>query len=167
MEERKNKEKENKGEGNDLEKALKECQKLKDEYLTGWQRARADLLNYKKDELKRVSQFVDYALSELVLKILPVLDSFEKARKELPENLKGNKYLEGFFQIEKQLLSVLKSQGVEKIESLGEKFDPRIHEVVGEVEAKDKEAGVVVEELEKGYRIGEKLLRPAKVKISK
>ena len=72
----------------DISRELEECQKLKDEYLTGWQRERADFLNYKKGELERVGEILKYADVGLVLKVLPILDNFEIAEKKLAENLK-------------------------------------------------------------------------------
>ena len=168
MEEKKEKE-EIKKEPNieDLKKKLEECEKLKDEYLTGWQRARADLLNYKKEELERLGELLKYVAEPLILKILPILDNFEIAEKKLPENLKKDENVKGVLQIKNQILDFLKNQGVEEIKSIGEKFDPNFHEIVEEVEAKDKESGIIIEETQKGYKIHGRLLRPAKVKISK
>jgi len=178
----------------DISRELEECQKLKDEYLQGWQRARADFLNYKKEEIERIGEFLKYSAEEFVLKILPVLDNFDVAVKKLPENLKVEEGLpsssfaearesdenpegepsvpygasiKGFLQIKRQLENFLKNQGVEEIKSIGEKFDPNLHETVGEVEIKDKESGIIIEEIQKGYKINGRLLRPAKVKVVK
>lgn len=146
---------------------LKECQKLNDEYLAGWQRARADFLNYKKEEEIRIEGISNYKIETLILKILPILDSFDLAEKQLPKSLRGDKYTKGFLQIKIQIQNFLKSQGVEEIKSIGQKFDPNFQEIVEEVEVKDKEAGIVVEEVQKGYKLQEKMIRPAKVKLSK
>ena len=100
-------------------------------------------------------------------KILPILDNFEIAEKKLPENLKQDENIKGILQIKNQILDFLKNQRVEEIKSLGEKFDPNFHEVMEEVEAKDKTPGTIIEEIQKGYKINGRLLRPAKVKISK
>jgi len=151
----------------ELKKKLEEVEKLKNEYLAGWQRARADFLNYKKEELERLGEMVKYAGESLILKILPILDNFEIAEKKLPENLKNDENVKGILQIKNQILNFLKEQGVEEIKSVGERFDPNFHEVVEEVEAKDKEPGTIVEEIQKGYKINDRLLRPAKVKVSK
>ena len=147
------------------EKKSEDCQKQKDEYLAGWQRARADLLNYKKEEMERIGEFLKYANEEFILKILPVLDNFNVAVKKLPENLGNEENIKGILQIKTQLEDLLKSQGLEEIKSLGEKFDPNLHEAVAEVEG--KEAGIVVEEVQKGYQLNSRLLKPAKVKITK
>ena len=147
-------------------KKLAECQKEKDEYLKGWQRARADFLNYKKEEAERVKGILKYANEDLVFKILPILDNFEKAGESVPDDLKDNQYLKGILQIKIQLRDLLKNQGVKEIESLGKKFDPNFHEVVEEVE-KEGESGTIIEEIQKGYLIEDKLIRPSRVKVIK
>ncbi len=151
----------------DPKKLLEDCQKQRDEYLAGWQRARADFLNYKKEEIGRIQTLIEYANEDVVLRILPFLDNMELAEKHLPENLKNDEYLKGVLQIKAQLAGFLKEQGIKPIEALGEKFDPAWHEVVEEIEIKDKEPGIVAEEVQKGYMIGQKLLRPTRVKITK
>ena len=163
----------------DLKKKLEECQKLKDEYLAGWQRARAELLNYKKEELERIGELIKYADIGLILKILPILDNFDLAEKNLPENLKKDENPEGepsvpygasvkgFLQIKRQLEDFLKKEGVEEIKSVGEKFDPNFMEVVEEVEGTNTDSGIVIEEIQKGYKIHGRLLRPAKVRVAK
>ncbi len=151
----------------EFKKQLEECQKLKEEYLSGWQRSRADLLNYKKEEMERIGGLINYAMEEIVLKFLPILDNFEVAEGNLPDDLKKDDNVKGLLQIKNQLQDFLKSQGLDEIKSLGEKFDPNLHEVVGEIEEKDKESGIIVEEIQKGYKIGGRLLRPARVKIIK
>ena len=151
----------------ELQKKLEECERLKNEYLVGWQRSRADLLNYKKEELERVAELIKYANEGIILKILPILDNFEIALKKLPENLKNDENVKGVLQIKNQIQDFLRNQDVEEIKSVGEKFDPNFHEVVEEIEVKDKEPGIIIEEVQKGYSINGRLLRPAKVKISK
>ena len=91
----------------ELEKKIEELEKQKDEYLTGWQRARADLLNYKKEEMERIGELVGYATEELILKILPILDNFEIAEKKLPEDLKNDNNVKGLLQIKNQILDFL------------------------------------------------------------
>lgn len=164
MSEEKDKDKEIKVE---LEKRLAECEKLKNEYLAGWQRAMADLLNYKKEEMSRVGELVKYAIEGLILKFLPILDNFEIIEKNLSENLKNDHQVKGLLQIKNQLQEFLKQQGVEEIKCLGEKFDPQFHEVVAEVDSDEWETGIIIEEIQKGYKIENRLLRPAKVKVVK
>lgn len=151
----------------DLIKQLEECQKKRDDYLKGWQRSQADFMNYKKDEMERIKEFLKYGSAGLILSFLPILDNFEKAEKETPKELQDNQYFKGTLQIKKQIQDFLKSQGIKEIESIGKKVDLNLHEIVGEMEMKDKESGIIVEEMQKGYLIEDKLLRVAKVKVSK
>ncbi len=151
----------------ELKKKLEECQKKRDEYLAGWQRARADFLNYKKEEMERIKEILKYGNENLILKILPILDNFELIEKKLPENLKNDENLKGVLQTKTQFQDFLKNQGIEEIKTIGEKFDPNFQEVVEEVEVKDKESGTIIEETQKGYILNGKVLRPAKVKIAK
>jgi len=159
----------------ELKKKLEECEKLKDEYLAGWQRERADFLNYKREELERIGEILKYTNVGLILNILPILDNFEIAEKKLPEDLKNDENVKGILQIKNQILDFLKNQGVEEIKSAGEKFDPNFHEAVEEIEpssakateGKDIKSGIIVEEIQKGYKIHGKVLRPAKVRVAK
>lgn len=151
----------------ELKKKLEECEKLKNEYLTGWQRERADFLNYKRDEWERLEGILKFAGEGLILKILPILDNFEIVTKKLPEDLKSNENVKGLLQIKAQLQNFIKSQGVEEIESLGKKFDPNLMEIFEVVAKSGVNSGIVIEEIQKGYKIHGKVLRPARVKISK
>jgi len=151
----------------ELKKLLEETEKQKAEFLAGWQRARADFLNYKKEEMERLKGFIDYATEEMILRLLPVLDNLELAEKNLPNDLQSNEYVKGLLQVKVQFLDFLKSQNVEPIEALGQKFDPQFHEVAAEKEAKDKAPQTVIEEVQKGYLINKRLLRATKVRITK
>ena len=155
----------------DLRKKLEEGEQKKAEYLAGWQRARADFLNHKKEEIERVEGFLKYAIEEWILNALPIMDNFEKAEKEAAaadyQEKEGKEIIEGFLQIKNQFQDFLKSHGVEEIKAEGEKLDLNLHEVVGEAEVEDKESGTIIEETQKGYKINGRLLRPAKVKIAK
>ena len=85
----------------------------------------------------------------------------------MPKDLKNNQFVKGILQIKNQLQDLLKSQGVEEMKAVSGKFDPNFQEVVEEIEEKDKEAGLVIEEVQKGYLLHDRVLRPARVKISK
>jgi len=140
-----------------IKKALKQCQKEKEEYLAGWQRAKADLINYKKEQEQKISDYYKFANQGLILEILMVLDSFEGALKH-----EKNEAIE---QLYNQLKNILKNQGLEEIKAIGEKFNPEFHESVGEV--KGKKPGFIVKEVQKGYKLNNKVIRPSRVKISK
>lgn len=141
---------------------LKSCEKERTEYLAGWQRAKADLINYKKEQEQKISDYYKFSNEGFISEILPVLDSFELALK----HTKNKKDSEEITQLYNQLLSILKSNGLEEIKALGEKFNPEFHESVGEVKS-DKGEGIIIEEVQRGYKLHGKVIRPSKVKIGK
>ena len=145
---------------------LEECQKQRDEYLVGWQRAQADLMNYKKEETARIGEIIKYKKEEMLLNDLLLLDNFMLADKLMPEDLKSDPNVDGLLKIKIQLTNFLKNQGLEEIKVLGSQFDPNFCEVIEEVEA-EEESGAVVEEAQKGYTLDGKVIRPAKVKVAK
>ena len=144
-----------------FQEKLKKCQELKEEYLDGWQRAKADLINARKDDERRNQEFLKFANAALVFEILPVLDSFDLAFAN-----EDSKFSKGILLIKMQLEDVLKKYGLEAIKSTGEKFNLQFHEIIGETES-EKEEGIITEEIQKGYLLNGKVLRPARVKISK
>ena len=87
----------------ELNKKLKECEKIKKEYLAGWQRSRADFLNYKKEELERIRGILEYANEDLILKILSILDNIYLAESKIPNDLENNSWVKGILQIKKRI----------------------------------------------------------------
>ncbi len=152
-----------------LKKDLKDCQKEKEEYLNGWKRERADFLNYKKEEIEKIKKITESNTERIILKILPILDSFDLAYGKIPEKTKKeDDFIKGFFQIKSFFENFLRDEGVEEVNCLGKPFDPFSQEAVEMVDKNDKnESGVVVEVIQKGYKIKNKLLRPARVKVVK
>jgi len=151
----------------ELKNKVQKYQKQRDEYLTNWRRARADLINYKKEEANRWQQLLGYAKENFILNILSIVDNFEVIEKELSWEFKKNPYIQGVLQIKKQFQDFLKDQGLEEIKCQGEKFNPEFHEATEQLETKDKESGIIIEELKKGYKLNGKVIRPARVKITK
>lgn len=149
-----------------IKERLSELEKESQDNLAGWQRAKADFMNYKRDQERVFADFKSFANEDIVLKLLPTVDSFELATKHLPEELKSSDWAKGVICIKGLFESFLQEIGVNEIKALGEKFDPNLFEAVAEEES-EKEEGIVTEEIQKGYRFGERLLRPAKVKVSK
>ncbi len=166
-----NNEKENKGETKKEEKKeeideLSKCQKEREEYLDGWKRAKADLINYKKDEAKRFEAIVKFSNEALIRELINVLDSFDLAlvALEVEEDKKTQK---GLYLIRQQLEDILRQNGLERIiVSVGQPFDPGLQEVVATTES-DKPSGTIIEEVERGYLLNGRLIRPARVKVSK
>ena len=140
-----------------------ELSKKVDEYLNNWKRERADFVNYKKDEMERTLSLLKHSSEKFVLKLLPIIDNIYLAEKHLKDD--------GLTQIVKQFEEFLKKEGIEVIETQGKEFDPNFMEVVAEVEVSGgltpTESGMVAEEMQKGYLINGKVLRPSKVVIVK
>jgi molecular chaperone GrpE len=126
-------------------------------------RVQADFENYKKRVEKEKKQFMEFANKELLNELLPVLDSFHLA---LAHACNPVEFAKGMELVYSQLFSIIESSGVKKIEALGKKFDPYLHEVLLQEES-DKEEGTIIEELQPGYIMHDVVLRHAKVKIAK
>ncbi len=150
-----------------IKQELEKYKKLKDEYLDNWKRERAAFLNYKKEGSQRIAALTQYISTSIILRFLPILDSFCLAEKGLSKKLKKDSNINGFLQIKKQMEGFLESEGITIIESINKKFDPNFHEVVGVVEKKGIESGTIIKEIQRGYKIKDQLLRPAKVKVVK
>lgn len=135
------------------------------ERLAGWQRAQADLINYKKRQQELMSEWRQFSASDLLSQVLPILDNFSLALTHMPKELEGNEWVKGVMHIKTQLEKFLSNNGIEEIKSLGEKFDPAFHECVSQEESEEKD--IVIKELAKGYKLNGKILRPAKVVIGK
>lgn len=134
--------------------------KERDEYLAGWQRAKADLANYKKEEGERLKLMSRFQLEAVCYELLPVLDSFE-----LGLQSSGDK--QGLEMIRNQLWDILRRLGLEKISvPPGTEFDPTRHEAVGEVQSSEP-PGTVTKEMSVGYILENKIIRPARVLLSK
>lgn len=150
----------------ELEDKIKTCEKEKEELLNSWKREKANFLNYKKEEGERTGKLIEYFLEDLVKIFLPILDNINIAEKETPEEMKDDKWIEGFLKIKNQILDTFKNFELKEIESVGEKFNPELHEAVEMTEG-EGESQTVVEEIQKGYTLKNKVLRPSKVKILK
>jgi len=152
---------------NELEKLkieLEECKKIRDEYLAGWQRAKADFENYKKDEVKRRAEFIAFANENLINEILPIIDNLDIAFNSLPQDLSENLWVKGVLNIDIQLRDILKKYGIEEIKvKKGDKFDPNFHEAITSGEEGDE----IIEIFQKGYLLNGRVLRPVRVKIGK
>ncbi len=151
-----------------LQKALQEAQAKADEYLDGWQRARAEFANYKKRQEQQSADLRAFATLELIRKLLPILDDFERAAKTLPEGIAHMTWIEGVMLIQRKLKLILESEGVKEIEvRKNDPFDPTLHEAISHDEAEGVESGHVIEELQKGYKIGDRVIRPTLVRVAK
>ena len=144
----------------DLEKALTEANQKAEEYLDSWKRAQADFINYKRRMEQERLETSKYANSQLILSLLPALDDFERAFDAISPKLAKSDWTEGIRLIERKLKTILETQGLSPIKALGEAFDPNLHEAA--MHGKGEE-GKVVQELRKGYKLYDKVLRPSTV----
>ncbi len=149
-----------------LEQALAGAQKQAKEYMESWQRERADFANYKKRAERELRESQDYARINTLTTLLPVIDDFELAMSNLPENLQGQPWIEGVSAIQRKFKKILDEHGVQIIDPVGEVFDPSRHEAIGIDSNTDVDSGHVTVTLQKGYAYGERVLRPALVRVA-
>ena len=148
----------------DLKEQIAEMTAQRDEYLAGWQRSKADFINYKKEEMKKLEDIARYGNEDLIKDLISVMDNFDLALRTLE---KAGPVEKGIYLIRTQIDDILKKRGLEKIDiKEGDEFDPAIAEALAEVTS-EKPPGAVVEVIEQGYRLHEKVLRPARVIVSK
>lgn len=147
--------------------ALKAKADERDALLDKCLRIQADMENTKKRLEKEKSDFLKYANEGMILEFLPIIDNLEIAEKHIAEAKDFKAVREGVGMIQSQIQKFLKDIGVEKIKTVGEKFDPHLHDVIEMEDVKDREDGLIIEELKPGYKLNGKLLRPASVKIVK
>jgi molecular chaperone GrpE len=145
-----------------LKQALAEEKAKAEANLAGWQRAQADYINYKKRIEQEKEEVGQLANAILVLNLLPVLDDWERALASIPDDQTDLGWMEGIRLIERKLRGFLESQGLSPIEAVGQPFDPNLHEAT--MQGKGEE-GIVVEELQKGYKFRDKVIRPSKVVV--
>lgn len=149
-----------------IREKLRACQAEKDEYLTGWQRARADLVNVRRDAEAQIAERTKTANRALIESLLSVFDSFDMAMRGKSWDAVDQTWKAGMAQIHSQLLSILKSHGAEPFETDGTAFDPAKHEPLRMEKRDDAEPHTVIETLSKGWMLHGKVLRPAKVVVS-
>ena len=150
-----------------LKKEIKKLKEEKAEYLDGWQRARAEMVNLKKQHTAEKKLFTSLGREAFLLEITPILDNFEAAfsNKEAWEKVDKN-WRTGIEYIYNQFLQILENNGVEQIGEIGEKFDEKIHSAIENIPTEKKEKDQTIAEItQKGYKIGEKIIREAKVKV--
>lgn len=130
------------------------------------QRERADSENLRRRTEEERAGMADFYKAQILHALLPALDNLERALMHAPKDLKDHDYVKGVQAIAKQLDSALSQLGVERIKTLGEHFDPHLHEAV-HLDDGDGEHEVITEELQPGYKIGDEIIRPAMVKVKK
>ena len=145
-----------------MKKVLGEERARAESYLAQCQRAQADYLNLKRRTEQEKGEMTQFANSMLILNLLPVLDDLDRALNSVSSTLAGLTWVEGVRLIYRKLEAVLQAQGISDIKAIGERFDPNIHEAVLHREG---EEGVVLEEVQKGYRLQDRVIRPSMVVV--
>jgi len=146
-----------------LKRALEVCKREKEEYLQGWQRAKADYANAERESAKRQARATESAETRLIREILDIVDTFEGAFAKPPPD---SPWVQGMRNTLDKLQKLLRGYDVESIEALGKPFDPTLHEALEVKAVADKaDDDMVVGEFQKGYRIGERVIRPSKVSV--
>lgn len=146
----------------DLTSSLEKEKERADKNLANWQRAQADLANYKKRVEMEKQELTKFANAALVGSLITLVDDFERARATIPESIMGMTWVEGLFLIERKLINTLEVSGLSEIKALDEDFDPNLHEAVMHGEGPE---GKVIEEFQKGFKLHERVIRPAMVKV--
>jgi molecular chaperone GrpE len=145
-----------------LKQTLAEEKQKAESYLANWQRAQADFINYRRRSEQEKEEIGKFASSVLMLSLLPILDDLERALTSIPSNLAKLSWVDGVRLIERKLQASLEAQGLSPIKALGEPFDPKFHEAA--MHGKGKE-GIVIAELQKGYKLHDRVIRPAMVVV--
>lgn len=136
------------------------------DYLLGWQRERAEFANYKRRIEQQQKDSYANASGDVLKKLIPVIDDFDRALGSIPDDIKTNPWVSGTSMIQRKMTKILDDFGVTVIDPAGQLFDPNLHEAVTTQES-DQESGTVLEVLQKGYQMGDRLLRPALVKVAR
>ncbi len=146
-----------------LQKKLEEAQAKAAENLDGWRRSQAEFINYK-NRVQRDRE-MDYASmkGDLIKKVLPVLDDLERSLAHRPE---GDSWADGMELIARKFRSVLEAEGVKRIEATGQLFDPNFHEAISSEPNEEVESGHIIEVVQNGYLLGERVIRPAMVRVA-
>ena len=147
--------------------ALKKKAEERDSFLDQLLRTRAEFMNYQKRVRKENESTAQYAIQDLILDLFPELDNFDRALKLADSSKDFDKFVEGIKLIEEQLFKVLGKCGVEPIETEGKAFDPNLHEAVMEEENNEMPHHTIIDELQRGFLLKERVIRPSKVKVSK
>jgi len=150
-----------------LERELEQARAEAEEYLDGWRRTQAEFANYKKRQRAQEGTVRELANADLLRKLLPTLDDFERAIATVPGAILKLSWIQGLLLVKRGLEMVFESEGVEPIDVTGKTFDPFYHEAVTYEEVVGYEEGQIIGEVQQGYVLGDRVLRPALVRVAK
>ena len=147
-----------------LEKQLEEAKSRASEYKDGWMRSQAEFQNYKK-RIERDNEMMYFSMKgDIIKKVLPALDDLERALQNRPSD--SGAWVSGIELIQKKLISILEAEGVKKIDAQGAAFDPNFHEAISHESVEGFESGHVIAVVQNGYMLGERVIRPALVRVA-
>lgn len=146
-----------------LKKQLEEIQAQAAEYKDGWQRALADFQNYRRRVERENGEVYQNAVAGIIKRYLPILDDLERALQSRPADLT---WVEGIELINRKLQAILEAEGIKRIEAEGQMFDPNIHEAISQEASNEHESGQIIAVVQNGYLLGERVIRPALVRVA-
>ena len=152
--------------GANLMQALIAAQKEAQSNKEGWQRSQAEFANYKKRVARERSELFQRGSLDALRSLLPVIDDFDRAFENVPEDISENPWIGGVAMIQRKFETLLEKFEIEAIDPAGEPFDPNFHEAIGADDSDEVESGHVTATLQKGYRAGKIILRPALVRVA-
>jgi len=149
-----------------LQRELTECRSKSDEYLDGWQRARAEFTNYRK-RVERDQALMQQTLTgSIVKRYLEIIDDLDRALKNRPQEGEGANWANGIELVYRKLINILESNGV-SIMPASEMFDPNLHEAITSEDSDHHQSGEIIEVVQQGYLMGDRVLRPALVRVAR
>ncbi len=151
----------------EMEAQLAEEKKKSEDYLDKYLRMTAEFQNFKRRAEKDKADYAQYANQRLLKRLLDVLDSFDAGFKTIPAQFKHEPWVEGMRAVERQLLQILEQEGVTPIDTQGKTFDPNFHEAMFYEPAEGASEGQILDELQRGYMLQDRVLRPTRVKVAK
>jgi molecular chaperone GrpE len=155
------------GEQQDLQAELQAALAKAEEYLDGWQRSRAEFANYKRRIEREQAQTYQSAAGSIIKRFLEILDDLERALKNRPEGGDGAGWAAGIELIYRKMISYLEAEGVRRMEAEGQMFDPNFHEAISQEDSPEHQSGQIIEVIQHGYFIGDRVLRPALVRVAR
>jgi molecular chaperone GrpE len=150
-----------------LREELQQARLKAEEYLDGWQRSRAEFANYKKRIERDQAQVYQLAAGNIIKRYLEIVDDLERALNNKPQEGEGAVWAQGIELIYRKFISMLESEGVKPMLAEGEMFDPNLHEAISQEDSREHESGQVIGVIQQGYTIGDRVLRPALVRVAR
>lgn len=149
-----------------VEERLEAAEAKAAEYLEGWQRARAEFANARKRMERERAEARRNATVDVVSRLLPILDDFDRALESVPEEISDHSWFEGMALVHRKLVGILENVNIERIEAVGQPFDPNYHEALLQEESDEYESGIVIREVQPGYKLEDRVIRPAMVIVA-